>query len=47
MSPKEVVKKWGDVFNRADVEALSNMYAENAINHQMPNEHIIGKAAIK
>lgn len=47
MSPKEVVIQWVDAFNRADVEALSNLYAEDAINHQMPNEPIIGKAAIK
>jgi limonene-1,2-epoxide hydrolase len=47
MSPKEILEKWIDAFNRADVETLANFYAEDAINHQVANEPVIGKKAIK
>lgn len=47
MSPKEVLQKWIDAFNRADIWAIADLYAENAINHQVANEPIIGKTAIK
>jgi limonene-1,2-epoxide hydrolase len=47
MSPKEILEKWIDAFNRADVETLANFYAEDAINHQVANEPVIGKTAIK
>ncbi len=47
MSPKEVLEKWIAAFNDADVEMLANLYAENAVNHQVANEPVIGKLAIK
>jgi limonene-1,2-epoxide hydrolase len=47
MLPKEILEKWIDAFNRADVETLANFYAEDAINHQVANEPVIGKKAIK
>lgn len=47
MSPKEILQKWIDTFNRADVEVIAELYAENAINHQVANEPVIGKPAIK
>jgi hypothetical protein len=47
MIPKEVLQKWIDAFNRADVETISELYAENAINHQVANEPVIGKFAIR
>lgn len=47
MSPKEILEKWIQAFNKADVEAISNLYAENAINHQVANAEVVGKAAIK
>ena len=46
MTPKQVLEKWLDAFNQADVEAISNLYAENAINHQVANEPVVGKIAI-
>ena len=30
MSPRQVVETWVEAFNRADVEALAAMYAEDA-----------------
>lgn len=47
MTPKEVLRRWIDAFNRADVETLANLYAVDAINHQVANEPVIGKDAIR
>lgn len=47
MTPKQVLEKWVDAFNNADTETISNLYADNAINHQVANEPIIGKEAIR
>jgi limonene-1,2-epoxide hydrolase len=46
MKPSEVLKRWVDAFNKADVNALAKLYDENAINHQVANEPVVGKAAI-
>jgi len=47
MTPKEVVTKWIEAFNKADLEALAGLYAENAINHQVMNEPLVGREAIR
>jgi limonene-1,2-epoxide hydrolase len=47
MSPKEIVKAWIEAFNGADADALTALYAENAINHQVAERPIEGRAAIK
>ena len=47
MTPKETIKEWVDVFNTANAEALSEFYTTDAINHQVANEPVIGKTAIK
>lgn len=47
MTPKELLTRWIDAFNSADVEALSNLYAEDATNHQVANTPVVGKAAIR
>ena len=46
MTPKETVQNFVDLFNRADAEELIELYAEDAINHQVANEPVIGKSAI-
>lgn len=46
LRPKEVVSKWVDAFNKADVEALLDLYHDEAINHQVANEPVVGKKAI-
>lgn len=45
--PKEILEKWIEAFNRAEVEAIANLYAENAINHQVTKAPVEGKPAIK
>ena len=47
MTPKELVEKWVEAFNEKDMEGLANLYIENAINHQVVNEPVEGKEAIR
>lgn len=47
MTPRQILEKWLDAFNNADTETISDLYADNAINHQVANEPIIGKQAIR
>ena len=47
MSPKEVLLRWLEYFNNADTENIANLYAENAINHQVANEPVVGQQAIR
>ncbi|MDR4459788.1 MAG: nuclear transport factor 2 family protein [Nitrospirales bacterium] len=47
MKPCVIVRAWMEALNRADVEALANFYAEDAVNHQMANEPVVGRAAIR
>lgn len=47
MTPKQLVERWVEAFNRADVPALAAMYAENATNHQVAESPVVGRAAIR
>lgn len=47
MAPRQVLEKWLDAFNNADTETISDLYADNAVNHQVANEPIVGKEAIR
>lgn len=47
MTPKEVVKAFHRAFVARDVEALVALYAEDAVNHQAPEEPLRGRAAIR
>lgn len=46
MTPKETLKRWLDYFNSADAENITALYHDNAVNHQVANEPIVGKEAI-
>lgn len=46
MSPKQVVESWVEAFNRADVDALTSLYDENAVNHQVAEVPVNGKLEI-
>jgi limonene-1,2-epoxide hydrolase len=46
-TPKFVVRAWVDAFNRADVEELVSLYAEDAINHQVAEAPVEGREAIR
>lgn len=47
MSPRLVVEAWVAAFNRGDAAALGAMYLDEAINHQVANEPVEGRAAIE
>jgi rubrerythrin len=47
LRPKEVVCKWVDAFNNHDVEAIVSLYHDNATNHQVTNDPVIGIDAIE
>ena len=47
MSPREVVEEWVRRFNAADVGGLAELYHEDAVNHQVALEPVVGRAAIK
>jgi limonene-1,2-epoxide hydrolase len=47
VEPRELVKNWVSAFNRADAAAIAELYAEDAINHQVVREPIVGRDAIR
>lgn len=47
MSPREVVELWVARFNAADVDGLAALYAETAVNHQVAQEPVAGREAIR
>ena len=46
-SPKSIVETWVAAFNRGDVEGLTSLYSENAINHQVAEIPVEGREAIR
>lgn len=46
-SPKSVVTAWIDAFNAADAGRLASLYAIDAVNHQVANKPVVGRAAIR
>lgn len=47
LRPKEIVQLWINAFHCHDVEAIVGLYHDNATNHQVANEPVIGIEAIK
>ena len=46
-TPKEIVTRWIELFNKADSIGLAELYHDDAVNHQVANEPVEGKAAIR
>lgn len=47
MKPSELVKAWVDAFNQADLDALADLYRDDAVNHQVANVPVTGRASIR
>ena len=47
MKPIDVVKSWVERFNAADVDGLCSLYDQNATNHQVVMEPLVGIEAIR
>ncbi len=46
MTPKEVLELWIETFNKGDAKGLSELYHEDAINHQVVTDPVIGRENI-
>jgi len=47
MTPRDIVEEWVRRFNAADADALAELYHDDAVNHQVVQEPVVGKAAIR
>ena len=47
MTARSTVQRWVELFNAGDAEAISALYAEDAVNHQIPLEPVVGRKAIE
>ena len=46
--PRETLsQRWVELFNAGDAEGISALYAEDAVNHQIPLEPVVGRQAIE
>ena len=46
-SPRQVVEAWSIAFNRQNADALATLYAEQAVNWQVNDQPLEGRAAIR
>jgi hypothetical protein len=46
MTSRELVLKYVEAFNNVDIENLTELYADNAVNHQVVTDPVVGKEAI-
>jgi limonene-1,2-epoxide hydrolase len=46
-SPRRVLEQWLEAFNAADVEKIAALYHDDAINHQVANEPVVGRENIR
>lgn len=46
MQPRDLVLKWVETFNRGDADALAELYAPDAVNHQVMRDPVVGREAI-
>ncbi len=47
MKPKELITQWVEAFNQGNADIISELYHEDAINHQVTDEPVVGKNAIR
>jgi ketosteroid isomerase-like protein len=47
MTPRETVERWVDRFNAADAAGLAELYQPDAVNHQVTQELVEGREAIR
>jgi len=43
MKPKELIENWVKLFNEGDPGKITELYHDDAINHQVANESVVGK----
>jgi limonene-1,2-epoxide hydrolase len=47
MTPRETVQAWVEAFNRADADEVASFYRDDAVNHQVAEQPVEGRAAIR
>lgn len=47
MTPKQLVNQWIEIFNEGNADQLAELYHTDAINHQVANDPVEGKSAIR
>jgi hypothetical protein len=47
LTPRQVVERWVELFNAGDADALAALYSDDAVNHQVAQEPVIGREAIR
>jgi hypothetical protein len=47
MTPRSVVETWIERFNAGDAAGLAALYAPDAVNHQVTQEPVCGRDAIR
>lgn len=47
MTPVELVENWVKAFNARDVATLAGFYSADAVNHQVTQEPVRGRSAIR
>jgi limonene-1,2-epoxide hydrolase len=47
MRPRQLVENWVAAFNRGDADEIAEFYHDDAINHQVTQQPVHGKASIR
>jgi ketosteroid isomerase-like protein len=47
VTPKQVVDRWVELFNAGDADGLAALYHDDAVNHQVAEAPVEGRAAIR
>jgi hypothetical protein len=47
MDTRQTIERWVDCFNAGDHHAIASLYADDAVNHQIPLEPVAGRADIE
>ena len=47
MRPRDVVGEWVRLFNKGEATALAELYSADAVNHQVAEEPVEGRDAIR
>jgi hypothetical protein len=47
MTTRRTIETWVERFNAGDAAGISAVYAEDAVNHQIALEPVVGRAAIE
>jgi ketosteroid isomerase-like protein len=47
VTPKDLVVRWVELFNAGDADGLAALYHDDAINHQVAETAVEGRAAIR